>query len=143
MILGMELTLEIVMPGETVELRHLRSVVFQTNDGEVGILPGHLPMICLVDVGLLCAIAGDREDWFVTGEGLARIANDRVSLLLQDLIAEHEIDEAAALHSLESAKMASTLPEFAAAPDIRADHLREIRRAEAQLALLERTTRRS
>jgi len=132
----MALTLEIVTPEEQVTLSHLKSVVFHAAEGEIGILPGHLPLICKVDVGLLTAAADECCTRFVTGSGLARICNDRVCVLLHQVIAEDSIDRHAAEQALSVAKTAADLPEYATDPETRERNLLEIRYARAQLELL-------
>lgn len=132
----MALKLEIVMPGERVEIPHVKMMVFQTPDGEVGILPGHLAMICLVDIGLLSATTSNQQHRFVTGQGLAQITGNQVRLLLQDLIAENDIDEEAALRSLDAASKAVSFPDYAGMAAGREEWMREVRYAEAQLSLL-------
>ncbi|MDP3850422.1 MAG: hypothetical protein Q8Q59_07970 [Luteolibacter sp.] len=44
----MALKLEIVMPGGKLEFPGVKSIVLETTDGALGILPGHLPMLTLV-----------------------------------------------------------------------------------------------
>lgn len=132
----MALTLRIVTPEEQVELAHLKSVVFQTAGGEVGILPGHVAMICGVDVGVLTATAAEGRRRFVTGVGLARVCDDLVCVLLHELIAEEALDRDAAERALSDAEVAAGLREGAADPESRERHLQEIRFAQAQLALL-------
>jgi F-type H+-transporting ATPase subunit epsilon len=132
----MALTLEIVMPGWREEILHVKTVVFQTPEGEVGILPGHLPMISLVDIGVLSVTTADQQRRFVTGQGLAQITGNHVRLLLQDLIAENDIDEEAALRSLDAASKAVSLPDYAGFTAGREERMKEVRFAEAQLSLL-------
>lgn len=141
---AMALTLEIVTPEEQVELSDLKSVVFHAAGGEIGILPGHLPLICKVDVGVLTANANaeatanedERCTRFVTGSGLARIFNDRVCVLVHQAIAEDAIDRQAAEQALSVAKSAADLPEYATDPETHEQNLLEIRYARAQLELL-------
>lgn len=127
----MSLVLEMILPDRRIEIRGLISVVFQSGDGEVGILSGHAPLICEMRPGTLSAVQDPhRRQRFVTGGGLARIANDHVSLLLMELIEEDQIDEAAARKQLQRA-----LAEAVLHPDDGEDYAQQIRFAEAQLAL--------
>jgi F-type H+-transporting ATPase subunit epsilon len=132
----MALKLRIVTPEEQVELEHLKSVVFQTAGGEVGILPGHVAMICRVDVGVLTATAGESRRQFVTGAGLARVCDDLVIVLLHELIAEEALDRDAAERALSDAEAAAGPREGATDLESRERNLLEIRFAQAQLALL-------
>ncbi len=134
----MVLKLKIVLPDGLMEIGRLRSVVLQTPDGEIGILPGHLPIVGLLDIGLLVATTADRQERFVTGGGMLWVADDCVSVLLIDLIAEKDLDEAAAKRMLEDARAALAMHELASQPEAREERLKEARYAEAQLALLAR-----
>ena len=67
----MALKLEIVLPGAKIEIPDVRSVVYQSTTGEMGVLPGHLAALALVDVGVLRVTTGEGGRRFVTGQGLA------------------------------------------------------------------------
>jgi F-type H+-transporting ATPase subunit epsilon len=128
----MSMVLEMILPDRRIEIHGLVSVVFQSGDGEIGILGGHAPLICEVRAGTLCAMQGhDRRQRFVTGQGLARIDKDRVCLLLMDLIEEDQIDEAAARRQLQRARAEAALH-----PADGDDYEQQVRFAEAQLALV-------
>jgi F-type H+-transporting ATPase subunit epsilon len=127
----MSMVLEIILPDRRVEIHGLFSVVFQSGDGEMGVLGGHAPLICEVRAGTLCAVqAPHRRQRFVTGQGLARINHDRVSLLLMDLIEEDRIDEEAARRLVQRARAEAALH-----PADGDDCEQQVRFAEAQLAL--------
>ncbi len=131
----MAVKLEIVMPGEKLEFAGVKSVVLQTTDGEVGILPGHLPMLVLVDVGLLRVATADGPLCFVTGQGVARVIDDHVNILLHDLIAEGDIREEDALRSYENLSKGIAAQAWMGGTEGHEERLRELRFAEAQLAL--------
>lgn len=131
----MALILEIVMPGGKLEFPGVKSIVLETTDGEVGILPGHLPMLALVDVGLLRVTTADGQQRFVTGQGVARVIDDRVNLLLHDLIAEGDIQEDDALRSYENLSKAIAAQAWMGSTESHQERLRELRFAEAQLTL--------
>ena len=128
----MSMVLEMILPDRRIEIHGLVSVVFQSGEGEIGVLRGHAPVICEVRAGTLCAVeSADRRQRFVTGQGLARIDKDRISLLLMDLIEEGQIDEAAARRQLQRA-----LAEAVLHPADGDDYEQQVRFAEAQLALV-------
>lgn len=127
----MPLTLQMILPDRRIELHGLVSVVFQSVEGELGILAGHAPLVCEVRAGTLCATAeSHRRQRFATGQGLARISEDCVRLLMMDLIAEEEIDGAAAGRLLQRARAEAAVH---AAGDSESAEL--VRFAEAQFAL--------
>ena len=128
----MSLVLEMILPDRRIDIRGLVSVVFQNSEGEVGVLAGHAPLICEVRAGTLCAEQdAQRRQRFVTGQGLARIDKDHVSLLLMDLIEEDQIDEAAARRQVQRARAEAALH-----PADGDDYEQQVRFAEAQLALV-------
>ena len=132
----MSLVLEMILPDRRIEIRDLISVVFQSGEGEVGILGGHAPLICEVSAGTLCAVQDPhRRQRFVTGQGLARIDKDRISLLLMDLIEEDQIDEAAARRQVQRARAEAALH-----PADGDDYEQQVHFAEAQLALVRNGT---
>ncbi|MDR0678875.1 MAG: ATP synthase F1 subunit epsilon [Puniceicoccales bacterium] len=81
----MAVRLEIVTPEGTVLERAVDSVTVPTESGEVGILPGHIPLAAIVIPGLLhFATNGKRES----------IAVDRGFLLLQSDVLAVTVDGA-------------------------------------------------
>lgn len=133
----MDLTLEILIPGETTRLAGLRTVVFQSAEGEIGVMPGHVPAMVLVESGILRAESRDAVKRFVAGAGVARISADTVSLLVHDLVAEEEIAGEAVRDSLSEAHRALQAAELNGIDAFREDLMRDIRFAEAQLRLLD------
>lgn len=130
--MGMNLFLEMILPDRRIEIRGLVSVVFQNSEGEMGVLGGHVPLICEVRAGTLSAVQdAQRRQRFVTGQGLARIDGNHVSLLLMDLIEEDQIDEAAVRRQLQRARAEAALH-----PADGDEYGQQIRFAEAQLALV-------
>jgi F-type H+-transporting ATPase subunit epsilon len=128
----MPITLNMILPDRRIELRGLLSVVFQSMDGELGILEGHAPLVCGARAGTLRATTESRHQHrYVMGEGLAHVSGDSIRLLLMDLIAEDEIDEAAARRLLQRARAEAAV---SAAGDNDSEEL--VLFAEAQLALL-------
>lgn len=131
----MALKLEIVLPGGKIEIPDVRSVVFQSTTGEMGVLPGHLAALALVDVGVLRVTTGEGARRFVTGQGLANITENQVRLLLHDLVAEEDIDEDEALGNHTSLAKSVAAPNWTGTAEGRAELLRELRFYECQLEL--------
>jgi len=89
----MALTLEIVTPEARVYSDTIDSVVIPTVEGEIGILPGHIPLLTQVADGELRVIKGATTTYLVIGGGFAEIDGDKVSVLAERAIAEDQIDE--------------------------------------------------
>jgi F-type H+-transporting ATPase subunit epsilon len=95
----MPLTLEIVTPGAKVYSDTVDSVVVPTVEGEIGVLPGHIPMLTQVEHGELRVTKGTTTSWLAVGGGFAQIDGDRVRVLAEHAITEEKIDE----HAVEAA----------------------------------------
>ena len=95
----MPLTLEIVTPEAKVYSDTIDSVVIPTVEGEIGVLPGHIPLLTQVADGELRVTKGATTLWLAIGGGFAQIDSDRVRVLAEHAITEEKIDE----HAVEAA----------------------------------------
>ena len=95
----MPLTLEIVTPEARVYSDTIDSVVIPAVEGEIGILPGHIPLLTQVDYGELRVTKGGTTQLLVVGGGFVQILADKVSILAESAIKEEKIDE----HAVEAA----------------------------------------
>jgi F-type H+-transporting ATPase subunit epsilon len=95
----MPLTLEIVTPEARVYSDTVDTVVIPTVEGEIGILPGHIPLVAQVGAGELRATKGGVTQLLVVGGGFAQVTGAKVSILADSAINEEKIDE----HAVEDA----------------------------------------
>jgi F-type H+-transporting ATPase subunit epsilon len=95
----MPLTLEIVTPEARVYSDTIDAVVIPTVEGEVGILPGHIPLLTQVEHGELRVTKGNETTWLAVSGGFAEVEGDRVHILAEHAISETKIDE----HAVEAA----------------------------------------
>jgi F-type H+-transporting ATPase subunit epsilon len=95
----MPLTLEIVTPEAQVYSDTIDSVVLPTVEGEIGILPGHIPLLTQVRHGALRVTKDGTVTALAVGDGFAQISGNQVSVLAESAIAEEKIDE----HAIETA----------------------------------------
>lgn len=100
----MPLTLEIVTPEARVYSDSIDSVVIPTVEGEVGILPGHIPLLTQVDHGELRVTKGGSTQLLAVSGGFAQVAADKVSVLAESAIQEEKIDEHAAENAMKRAE---------------------------------------
>jgi F-type H+-transporting ATPase subunit epsilon len=91
----MALTLEIVTPEARVYSDTIESVVIPTTTGEIGILPGHIPLLTQVEHGELRVTKNGQTHYLAVGGGFAEIEGDKVSILAEQAITAEKIDEAA------------------------------------------------
>jgi F-type H+-transporting ATPase subunit epsilon len=100
----MPLTLEIVTPDAKVYTDSVDSVVIPTVEGEIGVLPGHLPLVTQVNDGELRALKGNQTQFLAVGGGFAQIDADRVRVLAEHAISEDKIDENAVAEAMRRAQ---------------------------------------
>jgi len=100
----MPLTLEIVTPEDRVYSDTVDTVVIPTVEGEIGILPGHIPLLTQVADGELRVAKGAETRNLVIGGGFAQIEGDRVKVLAEFAVNEAQIDEAAAEKAMQRAE---------------------------------------
>jgi len=100
----MPLTLEIVTPEAKVYSDTIDSVVIPTVEGEIGVLPGHIPLLTQVEDGELRVTKGATTQLLVVSGGFAQIDGDRVRVLAENAINEEKIDEQAVEAALKRAE---------------------------------------
>ncbi len=100
----MPLTLEIVTPEAKVYSDTIDSVVIPTVEGEIGVLPGHIPLLTQVEDGELRVTKGATTELLVVSGGFAQIDGDRVRVLAENAINEEKIDENAVEAALKRAE---------------------------------------
>jgi F-type H+-transporting ATPase subunit epsilon len=93
-------------------------VVLPATDGEIGILPGHTPLLTTLKIGQLRYRAGNTISRLVLSWGFAEVLPDRVIVLAETARLASEIDPAAAeaervAAEREIADLSSHDPEFA------------------------------
>jgi F-type H+-transporting ATPase subunit epsilon len=125
------LEVALVAAERTVWQGRAKIVIARTTDGDVGILPGHAPLLGLLQGGTVQVRTVD-DEFFVAAapDGFISVANDRVSILAENAEMGHDIDLEEARRELEEALAAGL-------PDADAD---EVRLAEARVRAAEQTS---
>ncbi len=100
----MPLTLEIVTPDARVYSDTIDTVVIPTVDGEVGILPGHIPLLAQVEHGELRVTKGTTSQLLAVSGGFVEVEGDRVHILAEHAITEEKIDEKVVEEALNRAQ---------------------------------------
>lgn len=105
----------VVTPERTWLDELVDSVVIPAYDGELGVLPGHTPLIARLGYGELRTRAGDSVNRYYVDGGFAQVRDDVVTVLTHRAVPSAQIDAAAASKELERAeeKKAVTDHEFA------------------------------
>jgi len=87
------LKLEIATPTGRVYSKDVDMVTLPGQEGEMGILPQHAPLIALLGSGEIIARRGNEEDRLVVTGGCAEITADRVAIVTVFATNEAAIDE--------------------------------------------------
>lgn len=129
----MSIKLDIVTPEEKVYSETVDSVVLPTTSGEVGILPGHIPLITEISAGELAVTKDGELDLLAVDQGFAEVIGDTVSVLTEAAIDIEDID----LKSAEEAqKRAEEALRKAKDEDIDPDEIEQLE-AKVRFALLQ------
>ena len=100
------LRLEVVTPESKTFSEDVDMVTIPGIDGELGILPLHVPLITALQPGELKILRGGQETFLATGGGFAEVLPDRVSILTDMALRSADIDEASAQAAMDRAKAA-------------------------------------
>ena len=91
------LKLTLVTPDAVVYSRDVQMVTLPAVDGQLGVLPGHVPLLTQIVPGELIVRDGDGQETFLAvGEGLVEVTNTRVAIVTDMAVAADSIDEAKA-----------------------------------------------
>jgi F-type H+-transporting ATPase subunit epsilon len=100
----MSLHLEIVTPEKEVFSDQVDGVVVPGSEGEMGVLPAHTPLVTMLLPGELRYTKDGKEEELAVGEGMLEVTGQRVAVLTDMALAEHEIDETAVEEALKRAE---------------------------------------
>jgi F-type H+-transporting ATPase subunit epsilon len=100
----MPLILEIVTPDNRVYSDTIDTVVIPTVEGEIGILPGHIPLLSQVAHGELRVTKGSETKLLAVAGGFVEVEGDRVHILAEHAITEEKIDERAVEEAMKRAE---------------------------------------
>lgn len=98
------LKLEIVTPECVAYSDDVDSVVVPGIEGELGILPMHVPLMTRVLPGELRVQKQGKEIHLAVGEGFLEVTQERVAVLTDMAIKESDIDENAVLAAIQRAE---------------------------------------
>lgn len=113
-----KITLTVVTRERKILDVEVDEVVLPGYDGELGILPGHTPLLAMLRIGELRYRSGNTVERLVISWGFAEVLPDRVIVLAERGILPEEIDAAAAERERSEAErelayLSSHDPEFA------------------------------
>jgi len=92
MALPTKLTLEIVTPDRSLLREEVDEVVVPGSEGELGVLPGHTPLLSSLHVGELWYRQGSEKHYLAIAFGFVEVLPDRVTVLADVGERAQEID---------------------------------------------------
>ena len=98
------MTLEMVTPEKLTLQATVESIVLPAYEGEMGVLPGHIPFLVMLKAGEVRVTAGGELKSFAVAGGFAEIQKDKVSIFAETAEMAEEIDGERARQALERAK---------------------------------------
>jgi F-type H+-transporting ATPase subunit epsilon len=97
---------EIVSPERPLFRGAADAVVAESHDGEVGILPGHAPMVALLGTGIVrvrTTAGGSKGEGFAIRGGFLQVLAGKVTLLVTQAARREDVDPAKAKAALAKA----------------------------------------
>jgi len=113
-----KLTLTVVTRERKIIDVDADEVILPASDGEIGVLPGHTPLLTTLRIGPLRYRSGNTVERFVISWGFAEVLPDRVIVLAERGVTLSEIDPVAveaerAAAEKDLADLSSNDPQFA------------------------------
>jgi F-type H+-transporting ATPase subunit epsilon len=99
-----KIRLEIVTPERLLLSQEVDEVTIPGSEGYLGVLPGHLPLLTSIGVGVLSYRQGSEKHNFAVSGGFAEVLGDRVIILAQTVEKPQEIDLARAKAAKQQAE---------------------------------------
>jgi F-type H+-transporting ATPase subunit epsilon len=90
------LKLEIVTPESKIFSEDVEMVTLTGIDGQMGILPQHMPLMTQLASGEIIARKDGHNIFLAVGEGFVQVTREKVSILTDMAIKANDIDEAKA-----------------------------------------------
>ena len=100
------LKLEIVTPEKVAYSDDVDGVVIPGTEGEMGVLPMHIPLMTMIHPGELVVSKGNDRKYLAVGEGFVTIDQTSVKVLTDMAIEWEAIDESAAEAAVKRAEEA-------------------------------------
>ncbi|MDR2463841.1 MAG: ATP synthase F1 subunit epsilon [Verrucomicrobiales bacterium] len=102
----MTLRLEIITPEKTAYAADVDSVVIPATNGEMEVLPGHVPLLTMLEPGHLQTNHDGQRDWLAIGSGFVEITENKVIILTDIALSEEQINEVSVEEAIARAQQA-------------------------------------
>ncbi len=84
--------LSIITPERVAYESEVDALTIPTGEGEIGILPGHIPLLTLVAAGTLDATSGGKTESLTIADGFAEVVGEKITILTDQAIDVDAID---------------------------------------------------
>jgi F-type H+-transporting ATPase subunit epsilon len=101
-----KLQLDIVTPESKAFSEEVDMVVLPGAEGELGILPLHVPLMTRLLPGEIRITQGPKQIELVVGNGFVEVTHNKVSILTDMAMADSDVDEHAAEEAVQRAQSA-------------------------------------
>jgi len=98
------LKLEIVTPSAKIFSDDVEMVTLTGIDGQMGILPQHMPLMTALVAGEIIARKDGKNSFIAVGDGFVQVTREKVSVLTDMAIKADDIDEAKAEEARQKAE---------------------------------------
>jgi len=98
------LKLEIVTPEAKIFSDDVEMVTLTGIDGQMGILPQHMPLMTALVAGEIIAKQNGQNIFLAVGDGFVQVTREKVSVLTDMAIKANDIDEAKAEEARQKAE---------------------------------------
>ncbi|OGR84925.1 MAG: ATP synthase F1 subunit epsilon [Elusimicrobia bacterium RIFCSPLOWO2_01_FULL_54_10] len=98
------LDLEVITPERLAFSEQADSITIPALEGEIGILPGHAPLLVQLATGELRIQSGDRTEFFAVSGGFVEVLRNRVHVFAETAEMQGEISAERARQAAEKAR---------------------------------------
>ncbi|TRW48722.1 F0F1 ATP synthase subunit epsilon [Aliidiomarina halalkaliphila] len=132
--------LDVVSAEDRLFSGDVRSIQVTGSEGELGILPGHTPLLTALQPGMVRVVTADgEEEFFYIAGGVMEVQPESVTVLSDTAVRGGELDEQATEKAIKEAREALAH----SSPDMSyAEAAAELARAVAQLRVLQQLKKR-
>ncbi|WP_194756563.1 F0F1 ATP synthase subunit epsilon [Aliidiomarina indica] len=132
--------LDVVSAEDRLFSGDVRSIQVTGSEGELGVLPGHTPLLTALQPGMVRVVTADgEEEFFYIAGGVMEVQPESVTVLSDTAVRGGELDEQATEKAIKEAREALAH----SSPDMSyAEAAAELARAVAQLRVLQQLKKR-
>ncbi|MFP4456772.1 MAG: F0F1 ATP synthase subunit epsilon [Clostridia bacterium] len=97
--------LDIVSPRRLLYSKDVKMVIARAKSGELGIMPGHIPILATLEPGVMrVKLEDDSEEKIAISGGFLEVSNEKITVLARTAELPEEIDIDRALKARERAE---------------------------------------